>query len=164
MPNWWLPMGCRTSCSTTANASVPAHNSSHYSTQRCWPAPTKLPNRSHSRRQHRWPLRRNCSHASKPRLWLYRLHCTFREGVLQTGVVPRYFVRLVRCTVSACGFAENLSKLSPIVINQLPMKLLLRVDLSNNSLDLSMSSWIFRWAGEKFELTAELTPIIGVTR
>ena len=35
---------------------------------------------------------------------------------------------------------RNLSKLSPIVINQLPMKLLLRVDLSNNCLDLSMSS------------------------
>ena len=62
--------------------------------------------------------------------------------------------------VSAFGFAENLSKLSPILIN----KLLLRVDLSNNSLDLSMSLWIFRWAGEKFELTAEQTPIIGVTR
>ena len=160
MPNWWLPMGCQTSCSTTANTSVPADNSSHYSTRRCWPAPRKLPNRSHRRRQHRWPLRRNCSHASKPRLWLTWLHCTFCEGVLQTGVVPRYFVRLGRCTVSAFGFAENLSKLSPIVIN----KLLLRVDLSNNSLDLSMSLWIFRWAGEKFELTVEQTPISGITR
>ena len=37
------------------------------------------------------------------------------------------------------GFAENLSKLSPILINKLPMKLPLRVDLWNNSLDLSMS-------------------------
>ena len=97
---------------------------------------------------------------SKPRLWLSWLQCTFCEGVLQTGVVPRYFVRLGRCTVSAFGFAKNLSKLSPIVIN----KLLLLVDLSNNSLDLSMSLWIFRWAGEKFELTVEQTPIIGVTR
>ena len=157
MPYWWLPMGCRTSCSTTANTSVPAHNSSHYSTQRCWPAPRKLRNQSHSRRQHRWPLRRNCSLASKPRLWLSWLHCTFCEGVLQTGVVSRYFVRLSLCTVSAFGFAENLFKLSPIVINKL-------LKLSNYSLDLSKSLRIFRWAGKKFELTAEQTPIIGVTR